>query len=153
MAEGFWARKVAEKRLAANHGVIPPDAPARPSGQPWWAQGSRLVPATQIAGQGVLDLPGIVEGHDVSKARHLSNSGNCPDCGSGNYMTMTGSKMSRCFDCGWNTAKEGMHPTAGLSAVTEGGSTPARQVSSAGGVTHNFHGNIKSASEAVGRVG
>jgi hypothetical protein len=150
MSEGFWERKVAAKRAEEQPASTMPSA--RSSDPPWWAQGTRLVPATQVAGQGVLELPGIVDGHDVSKAQHLKKSGFCPDCGSGNYMTPPGSKMTRCFDCGYNTAREYMHPSAGFNAVSEGPAQKARQVDAGGGITHNYHGNITSAGQAAGRL-
>jgi hypothetical protein len=45
--------------------------------------------------------------HDYSRADHLkSNTGNCPNCGSGSFVKPGASAAARCFDCGYISGRE-----------------------------------------------
>jgi hypothetical protein len=62
----------------------------------------------------------------VSKAQTLRMTERCPGCNSGNYFAPTGTKMMRCYDCGYPVVQSGTG--AGMPGG-QGASTPAKQSS------------------------
>lgn len=136
----FWDRQRAKRQ------GNPPHASAPVSGQPWWAQNTTLVGQQQVVEETVPE-----QQHDFSKADHLKKSGSCFRCGGGNFFKPTPNSPSRCFECGYIENHDlGMGQMQ--IAVTEGPAQAARQTVSGGGTGSNYHGNIGSVSEAVGRI-
>jgi len=88
--------------------------------------------------------PAVVEGNP--KAPSSRSTKTCPECGSGNYTGSPGdaTKMTRCYDCGYNPRFGQQSGAAGLPA---GQGTPAqasRQVST----SNNYQ-----PTNIIGRVG
>lgn len=149
---GFWERNLGTPQQ--------PQQPAgsAPAAQRAWWQGDAPVAAQavpQAAPQG-----DELAGHDFSKATHLKQRTECPDCGGGN-LAVTGkqtsiavpggiAQASRCFDCGWPVANS----TKGLGATAgEAADGASRQVATGGAIVNNYQpqnviaGAIRSASD------
>lgn len=147
----FWERKGQELR-ARNPQPLPNDIKPVYSQTPWWARDSGLPGVSQVPEQIPQNYTeGTVDGHDVSRASHRKGEGNCPECGrDGFFQPNTGPR--RCYFCNYIDGRN-MQGLGQLSSVTtEGPTHRARQVSSGGGIVSNFQGNIKTASQAVGRI-
>lgn len=127
----------------------------------WWQQTTGL-PAIQPQQplQSRAEADGRIDGHDVSQAGILKgNAEECPNCPvdpstgiRGNMYRPTKSSALRCFDCGYIDGRYFGEGQARIAKV-EGKSHAARQTSAGGAVTNNFHGNITSVDQAVGRLG
>ena len=152
----FWERKRQE---------LYPDRSAPVTAQgtqasPWWAQSGGLPNVAQQPLQGQPELDGSIDGHDVSKAGILKGDAEeCPNCPRdpktgirGNMYRPSKSAAMRCFDCGYIDGRYFGEGQSRLAKV-EGKSHAARQTASGGAVVGNFHGNITSVNEAVGRLG
>lgn len=144
----FWERKRLEQQSKQ-----PAPQPSQPSSGPWWQRGytdprqRETVP--QQAAQSVPEpTDGRIDGHDVSKASHIRREGRCPECGSDGYFQFS-EGLQRCYFCGYSEGRT-IHSIGLMThAVAEGPAQKARQVDSGGKVVNNYHGNIKTASEAV----
>ena len=103
----FWERKRQELQ---KEGKLPQPRPepVRAPGQPWWAEGSTLVPQPPQASQDA--SPGRAEGtegRDFSRAMHLrSKEGSCPMCSSSEFMRPSATAAARCFACGYVQGRE-----------------------------------------------
>src|ERR1700744_2126109 len=90
----FWQKK---RQELENQGKLPKP---KQSQLPWWqdpdyTKSNRDVPTEPV--------PAVdSKNHDFSKASHLRDkSGNCPNCGSSDFMSSTASTAPRCFACGY----------------------------------------------------
>lgn len=74
------------------------------------------------------------------------SSKSCPECGSGNYSGSPGdsTKMTRCYDCGYNPRFGQQSGAAGLPSGNGGAASPSRQVST----TSNYQPTT-----IIGRIG
>jgi predicted Zn-ribbon and HTH transcriptional regulator len=139
---GFWERKVA--RIQQEKGIVPPQPVNRDA--PWWNQ----VPVQQTPQA----QPQQTAGHDFTKALHLKQESNCPECGSGNFMKSSPSSARRCFDCGYVDGRSISDPNRPLGMTSDGSAgNKARQTQEGGARTDNYHGNITTASQAAGYIG
>lgn len=86
----------------------------------------------------------VVQGNP--KAPSSQSTKTCPECGSGNYTGSPGdsSKMTRCYDCGYNPRFGQQSGAGGLPAGQAAPASPSRQVST----TSNYH-----PTEIIGRIG
>lgn len=157
----FWERKKAQ--LEAQQ----PQAPVTAPNGAWWAQGSDILQQRQTVPQNGVQSqpelsgqnPNIVNGHDVSKIGMLKGDAyECPNCPPdpetgirGNMYRATKTSVLRCFDCGYMEDSRFVGETSGLIAVKEGPTRQARQTASGGAVIRNYHGDITSVDQAVGR--
>jgi hypothetical protein len=141
-SQDFWARKVA--KVQQEKGIVPPQTVNRDT--PWWSQASvPQTPQTQ---------PQQPTGHDFSKALHLKQESNCPECDSGNYMKVTASSARRCYECGYVEGRSIADPNRPLGMTSDGSmGNKARQTQAGGGRVDNYHGNITTASQAAGYIG
>jgi hypothetical protein len=152
----FWERQRL-KQQAQN-----PQPQAQPQNTvPWWAQGTSLVSQPQTVTRYQENDGRTIDGHDVSKAQILQGRAEeCPMCPPdpstgvrGNLYRPTPNTAMRCFDCGYVENNRFQSQVQGMVATTEGRAHSARQTASGGGAGSNYRGNIKSAGEAVGRLG
>jgi ribosomal protein S27AE len=91
----WWAQKLANQGQT----IAPSDVPA-PQPQPQ-AQ-SRYQPQPQV-----WQRPPLVPEGAHRLPASASQSGLCPNCGSGNYMAAPGSSYQRCLDCGYPLVQSG----------------------------------------------
>lgn len=149
----FWDRKRQE--------LYPQRALEVQRSEPWWQRNTvpqKLVTPPVQPGQQQLDL-GYVDGHDVSKADILKgNAEECPRCPrdprsgiAGNMYRPSRNAAMRCFDCGFIDGRD-MGEGQSRIATVQGATQTAKQTASGGAVVGNFHGNITSVHEAVGRI-
>lgn len=109
----FWSRKKEELQREGKL-PMPRPGPVKALEGPWWAEGSSLLQTRNRAPenplQGELELPGVVDGHDVSKAAHIKAQSVCPSCGAGGpasdpkltgLMKATPSTAAQCGSCGY----------------------------------------------------
>lgn len=157
----FWERK-RQELLEKN--PKPVSRPPAPSSEPWWSQGTSLLGQRQTVPQNPVESRAEgnqIDGHDVSKAQVLQGRAEeCPMCPPnpesgvrGNMYRPTPNSAMRCFDCGYMENNRFLGQTVGISAVAEGPSYRARQTNSGGAQVNNYHGDITSVSQAVGRLG
>lgn len=126
MPNDFWQRKKEELQQKGEL-PMPRPGPVRAS-EPWWADGTSLL-QTRARGpenplQGQLELPGTVDGHDVSRAMHLKASSECPMCYAGRpgdkkpgLMRPLPSSVARCMSCGYAEGRQLNDPDMLSSAV------------------------------------
>ena|ERR1700728_2284425 len=98
MANTFWERK---KQQLQQEGKLP--APRQPvtSHGAWWQDEQPVPKQNDNPMQSPLHAVSA-DGHDFSKATHLSSkAGNCPNCGSGDYVKASASTAARCWACGY----------------------------------------------------
>ena len=120
----FWEKKLGVQTAATKK--------VNTAGGPWWQYES--VPELGN------NVPKLEEPqHDFSKAQHIKQSSNCPQCGSGNYMKLSQvtSRMGsfehkRCFSCGY-PAVQSMN---GMISTSNKPGTPAKQIC---GISNNYH--------------
>lgn len=103
MAQDFWELK---RQQLQQQGKLPQprQEPVKYKGA-WWAEETE----TETLVHGPTREQQVIQdsNHDFSKAQHLrSNAGNCPNCGSGNYVSPSASSANRCFDCGYIAGRE-----------------------------------------------
>jgi hypothetical protein len=106
----FWAEKLQQAGAAP---AAPPPAPAATQ-TPWWTQ-----PTYTPAAPAPAAPPTIAP--VAALAPRLHESGQCPNCSSGNYHKATPNTAPRCMDCGYPV----MHSTSG-AVVPNRDSIPAR---------------------------
>lgn len=123
----FW-----NKRLGS---VAPANVPASPTTyHPQLPGGHTFAPAPAVVAQGNPKAP--------SSMSHKT----CPECGSGNYSGVSGdsTKMTRCYDCGYNPRFGQQSGASGLPAGKTAAASPSRQVST----TNNYQPGV-----IIGRIG
>jgi len=76
--------------------------------------------------------PVVAQGNP--KAPSSMSTKSCPECGSGNYSGVSGdsTKMTRCYDCGYNPRFGQQSGAAGLPSGKSANASPSRQVSTTG---------------------
>jgi hypothetical protein len=86
----------------------------------------------------------VVQGNP--KAPSSRSTKTCPECGSGNYTGSPGdsTKMTRCYDCGYNPRFGQQSGASGLPAGQGAPASPSRQVST----SNNYQ-----PTNIIGRVG
>lgn len=99
----------------------PPSSPVPPV-QYTWQPG---VPNTPVNYDPALDAA-------MQKSQAAKESENCPECRSGNYMAPMGTKLKRCYDCGFPLRQSGSGVT-GVQGQSGGSVIPAKQVGQSGG--------------------
>lgn len=114
----FW-----EKKLGVQPVTTSSTARQINTGGPWW----RYQPVPEV----IVQQPQEPQ-HDFSKAMHLKRSSNCPQCGSGDYMTLgqvssrSGSfEHKRCFACGYPAVQS----MSGMASISNKPGQPTKQVS------------------------
>lgn len=138
----FW-----EKALGGAVPTAPRTVPQTSHDAPWWqtsflppSQPQMVQPYQQV--QIMEQQPAPV----VTSAPSARSTQTCPHCGSGNYTKGdTAGSMTRCFECGYN-------PRFDQMAFAATGGQPTKATVQAASTQSGFHGNIQSASQAVGRV-
>jgi len=78
----------------------------------------------------------------LSKAQSASQTQNCPNCSSSNYMSVSGAKL-RCYDCGYPLEQSGSRYGSLTGAKVEGATKSAR----GNDATNNFNPQ-----QIVGRI-
>ena len=103
----WWADKL---------GTSAPQQPQQPQYQP--------PPQPQYQGPGQVPYmpPQQQAPEPPTKAQSASQTGRCPECGSGNYMLLPGAGAPRCYDCGYPIvqAGSGLGSLLGATVVGEG---------------------------------
>jgi len=119
----FWTKRLGSS-APATPATYHPQLPGAPTFTP--------VPATVVQGN--------------AKAPSSRSTKTCPECGSGNYTGSPGdsTKMTRCYDCGYNPRFGQQSGAGGLPAGQTAPASPSRQVST----TSNYH-----PTEIIGRIG
>lgn len=170
-SQDFWARKLSKQQP---HGLPVPQRVLAPRvDQPWW-QIIQERTEQQTVSQSRQD-DGVFRGQPFQqvhltddivvtldengeyrpkKATHLKRSGRCPDCDSGNFgRGEDRSRAMRCFDCGYVEGRNISDINRPIGATSDQPAQRARQVSSGGARVDNYHGNIKTAADAVSYIG
>jgi hypothetical protein len=119
MSDADWyARKMGAPKPPVS---TPPSAPAQPV--PYrWQPGQDNVPVNYDP---ALD-------NAMQKSQAAKESENCPECRSGNYMAPMGTKLKRCYDCGYPLRQSGSG-VGGVQGQNGGTVIPAKQVGQSGG--------------------
>jgi len=147
----FWERKKQELQQEGKLPMPRPE-PVRASDVPWWAEGTQLHQPQQNApqnpAQGVLELPGIVDGHDVSQAQHLKSESSCPMCGAGGrgkerlpgIMKPSATSAARCGSCGYVEGR-GINTDGVISSIAISGveTKSIRQTADGGSRQNSTH--------------
>jgi len=131
----FWEKKRQELQREGKLPQARPE-PVRTASGPWWAEGSTLVPSQpQVPQSASQPHTEGTEGRDFSKAMHLrSKEGNCPMCGSTEFMKPNAMAATRCFACGYVQGRE-VNDLAVFSVASPDATTvKVRQIESAHGV-------------------
>lgn len=98
-SQSFWTRKRQELQ---SQGILPPLRPSRLT--PWWQDPEYTKPGNRVPAEEIHIADGV---HDFSEAHHLRDkSGNCPNCGSSDYMSPSASAATRCFSCGYTHGRQ-----------------------------------------------
>lgn len=166
MSGNFWARKI---------GQMQPAAPVRSSPntehlRPWWSPAPPPPQPDQSQDPDVYNPGGeVIDLTRINPRRYAATTqeGSCPQCQSTSYFAAVGTKLKRCFDCGFPVVQS----TSGMSNVQQGAqnsgapSSPARQITrmtvtdgsghilgstenAAGGMGSNYHPDTP----AAGRI-
>lgn len=99
----FWEAK--RQQLQQEGKLLPPRQ--EPVTNAWWDETGSITQTRTVTSDYrdnlIQDhLANDLGKHDFSKATHLkSKAGNCPNCGSGNYVKPSASSSTRCFECGY----------------------------------------------------
>jgi hypothetical protein len=105
----FWQAK---REQLQKEGKLPSARPEPVANGPWWSQGISIPGVTQQPQVPAQDTysPVVTPELDPNAARvarHQAASGNCPGCGSGNYVQPPDTRMAaRCFDCGYTAGRQ-----------------------------------------------
>lgn len=172
MTGNFWARKL---------GQLQPQPPVRSAPntehlRPWWSSApppqentmtlQEFREKSDSANGDVIDLNRI----NPRRYAATTQDGDCPQCQSGNYFAAVGTKLKRCFDCGYPVVQS----TSGMSNTQQSGvqggapSSPARQITrmtvtdgsgrilgstenAAGGMVSNYHPDMPAAGRITDR--
>ena len=100
----WWAKKLGTPQVPQGRPDITPPMP--PSQQPM-----QPMPAFQQP--------------QTSRAQSASQTGSCPDCGSGNYFAIQNA-AARCYDCGYPVQQSGSRFGNLAGAHVEGAATQAQ---------------------------
>lgn len=121
----YWSRRAGILPDERPPGIHPGERINISPSSPWWKYSS------PVATQPVPAQPQEPQ-HDFSKAMHLKRSSNCPQCGSGDYMTLgqvssrSGSfEHKRCFACGYPAVQS----MSGMASISNKPGQPTKQVS------------------------
>ena len=138
----------------------PQVAPQQPLQAPWWKSQQALSPAVQAAPVASQAPSGPVGAQPapqtLSEALILGEGGSdqavsardadrCPECDSGNYLRIRGSRNApfRCFDCGYNP----LYMNYSSGGISTGSSGPVNAARVQTGGQNNYR-----PSQIVGRV-
>mgnify|MGYP006284106419 CR=1 FL=1 len=64
----------------------------------------------------------------VTRAQSAKMLDRCPGCGSGNYMAPMGTKLQRCYDCGYPLVQSGTGAGTPSGSASSGPTIAAKQV-------------------------
>jgi hypothetical protein len=128
------------------------NVPAVLQNQAWWQPNTPSPqPTQQLVQQPQQPQQELVAEYSTTKATASRKGSNCPECNSGDFMTMPGIKgvngsieAYRCFDCGWpiiqSSSGDSMPSTRGKDAV---GVRPTQQIAGAGlGGVSNYNPGV-----------
>lgn len=118
-----------------------PSTPQNPADTPWWQRPVTPVvplqqsPQAQAPQQPAQQNAGQQVEASLQRTQWVRQAtGNCPGCGSDNYIEVDRRQGPRCYDCGYPVVQSG----SGVSLPSQSGApaTPARQIP--GSKTNNF---------------
>lgn len=95
----FWEKK---REQLQQQGKLPQPRQEPVRNGPWWDESGNIT-RQRVDNQPQENYDSREEPrHDFSKATHLqSKVGNCPNCGSGDYVKSSPTIAARCWNCGY----------------------------------------------------